>query len=167
TVGDALRATARRYPSRDAFISDERSITFAELDEVTDRLGAALLDVGLAAGDRAMFQMGTTVETAIALLACYKIGVIPVCSVPQHREVEIGQLAQQSAARGYFVQADLGSFDLVAFAQQMIARHDSLAHLVVAKRREGNGGNDLESLIERTPLAYARKRLDHLRLGSQ
>src|SRR5438128_9555671 len=93
-VGDALRATARNHPDRLAFISDERSITFVELDAATDRLGAALLDSGLATGDRALFQMGTNVDTAIALLACFKAGVIPVCSLPQHREVEIGQLAR-------------------------------------------------------------------------
>ena len=133
TVGDALRATARKYPDRLAFISDERNIAFAELDDATDRLGAALLDMGLSTGDRAIFQMGTTVETVIALLACYKIGVIPVCSVPQHREVEIGHLARQSSAKGYFVQADFGNFDLVAFARQMLGRSDTLKHLVVAR----------------------------------
>src|SRR5436309_9623739 len=111
TVGDALRSTARIYPKRHIFISDERSITFAEFDEQTDRLGAALLDLGLSAGDRAIFQMGTTVETAIALFACYKVGVIPVSSLPQHRQVEIGQLTQQSSAKGYFIQADFNSFD--------------------------------------------------------
>ena len=92
TVGDALRATAKTHPGRPAFITDEGSLTFAEFDARTDRLGAALLDLGLATGDRAIFQMGTNVETAVALLACYKVGIIPVCSVPQHREVEIGQL---------------------------------------------------------------------------
>src|SRR5690242_2736225 len=74
TVGDALRACAKGFPDRHVFISDERSITYAELDAQTDRLGAALLDCGLVPGDRAIFQMGTTVETAIALLACYKAG---------------------------------------------------------------------------------------------
>jgi salicylate---[aryl-carrier protein] ligase len=167
TVGEAVRATATTWPDRAAFISDERTITFAGLDEATDRLGAALLDVGLATGDRAIFQMGTTVETAIALLACYKIGVIPVCSLPQHREVEINQLARQSSARGYFVQADFGSFDLVAFAQQMMERNPMLRHVIVARAAEERGGARMESLIERTPLEYARKRLADVRLGSE
>jgi non-ribosomal peptide synthetase component E (peptide arylation enzyme) len=167
TVGDALRATARNYPTRHAFISDERSVTFVELDELTDRLGAALLDTGLYVGDRAIFQMGTTLETAIALLACYKIGVIPVCSVPQYREIEIGHLTRQSSARGYFIQADFGNFDLIAFARQMIARHDSLAHLIAARTRGARGETSLESLIERTSLDYARKRLENIHLGSQ
>lgn len=165
TVGDALRATARRYPQRTAFIGDERSIGFAELDEATERLGAALLTLGLEPGDRAIFQLGTTVETAIALLACFKAGIVPVCSLPQHREVEIGQLSEQSRARGYFVQADFGtSFDLPAFAASMMARHGSLEHLVIV-RGERAGASSMQALIDAMPLAQARERLTRVRIG--
>ena len=167
TVGDALRATAGSYPERSAFISDEGSITFAELDAKTDRLGAALLDLGLAAGDRAIFQMGTTIESAIALLACFKVGIIPVCSLPQHREVEIGQLTQQTSAKGYFVQSDFSSFDLVAFARAMMGHHATLKHLVVSRAPSDGGTKQQESLIENTPLNYARTRLEGVRLGAQ
>lgn len=165
TVGDALRATARRHPQRLAFIGDDRSIDFAQLDDATERLGAALLSLGLAPGDRAIFQLGTTVETAIALLACFKAGIVPVCSLPQHREIEIGQLATQSGARGYFVQADFGtSFDLPAFAETMMARHASLRHLVVV-RGERPGAASLQGLIDDMPLARAREVLARVRLG--
>ena len=98
---------------------------------MTERLAAALLELGLAPGDRAIFQLGTTVETAVVLLACYKAGIVPVCSLPQHREVEIGQLTQQSGARGYFVQADFGNFDLVAFA----AEHGRAPSIAAAPHR--------------------------------
>ena len=54
TVGDTLRRTAREWPERLAFISDERSLSLKELDETTERLGAALLQLGMAPGDRAM-----------------------------------------------------------------------------------------------------------------
>lgn len=165
TVGDALRATAATWPDRPAFISDERSLSFRELDDTTDRLAAALLALGLNPGDRAIFQMGTTVETAVALLGCYKAGIIPVCSVPQHREVEIGQLTEQSDARGYFVQADIGSFDLVGFASRMAQRHVSLEHVIVARAAEGFAGNRLDALIDAMPLAQARERLQRVFLG--
>lgn len=165
TVGDALRKTARRHPQRAAFIGDDRSISFAELDEATERLGAALLALGLATGDRAIFQLGTTVETVIALLACFKAGIVPVCSLPQHREIEIGQLTQQSGARGYFAQADFGaSFDLPAFAESMVARHASLEHLVIV-RGERAGAASLQALIDGMPLAQARERLARVQLG--
>lgn len=163
TVGQALRASAHRHPDRLALISDERSLSYAELDEATERLGAALLESGLRPGDRAIFQMGTTVETAIALLACYKAGVVPVCSLPQHREVEIGHFARQCGARGYFVQADFGSFDLVAFARRMMEAVPSLHHLVVARGDAGPHG--LQGLMDGMPLASARRRLEQVQPG--
>jgi len=164
TVGDALRATARRHPQRVAFIGETRRIDFTELDETTDRLAAALLALGLAPGDRAIFQLGTTVETALALLACFKAGIVPVCSLPQHREIEIGQLAEQSGARGYFVQADFGSFDLLSFAESMKARHASIEHIVVV-RGERTGLTGLQALIDDMPLARAKEDLARVRLG--
>ena len=166
TVGDALRASALRHPDKPAFISDERTISFRELDEASERLGAALLALGLQPRDRAIFQLGTTIETAIALAACFKAGIVPVCSLPQHREVEIGQLAGQSQARGYFVQADFNRFDLVEFARQMAQRNPSLEHLVVV-RGEADGLRTMRALIDNMPLEVARHRLHAVKLGSE
>lgn len=170
TLGDALRATARRVPDRPAYLSDDASLTFAQLDERSERLGAALLTLDLRPGDRAIFQMGTTVDTVVALMGAYKAGVVPVCAVPQYREVEIGQLAAQSEARGYFVQADFSSFDLVAFARQMMARYPSIEHLLVARTGEaGNaqGGHDIDALIDAMSLERARELLASIRIGSE
>ncbi|SAL80086.1 AMP-dependent synthetase and ligase [Caballeronia arvi] len=167
TLGDALRATAARVPERPAYISDEATITFAELDARSERLGAALLETGLVPGDRALFQMGTTVDTAVALMGAYKAGVVPVCAVPQYREVEIGQLAAQSEPRGYFVQADFSAFDLVGFARQMFGRIASLEHLIVARGAGGEGHRTIDALIESMPLARARAMLADIRIGSE
>ena len=165
TVGDALRKTAQAHPQRMAFIGDDRSVTFAELDEATERLGAALLELGLAPGDRAIFQLGTTVETVIVLLACFKAGIVPVCSLPQHREIEIGQLSELSGARGYFVQGDFSArFDLPAFAETMMTRHPTLQHLVMV-RGERADTPDMQQLIDGMPLAQARQRLARVSLG--
>src|SRR5687767_7557957 len=74
TAGEALRQTARRLPEKRALISAERQLTFRDWDDASERLGAALLELGLVPGDRALFQMGTVVETAIALFGCFKAG---------------------------------------------------------------------------------------------
>ncbi|CAN5385159.1 (2,3-dihydroxybenzoyl)adenylate synthase [soil metagenome] len=163
TVGDALRARAAIHPDKLVYISDERSITYREFEETTDRLAAALVKLGLRTSDRAIFQMGTTVDTALALLACYKAGIVPVCAVPQHRELEIGQLMRQSKARGYFVQADFSAFDLVGFARKMIDASADCRHLVVA-RGDGEGMN---TLIDSMPLTEARRILADVPLGPQ
>ena len=167
TVGEALSRTAARVPEKPAFITDEGSLNFKDLHDTTDRLAAALVEIGLMPGDRAMFQMGTTLETAIALIASYKAGIIPVCSVPQFRDVEIGTLTQLSGARGYFVQGDFGSFDLVEFGQRMIATHETLSILIVARRGSSAGGHDLKALIDAMPLDCARERLSRIEIGAQ
>src|SRR2546428_7618741 len=163
TVGEALRRTAARVPERIAFASEEGELTFRQLDEQSSRLGAALLDLGVQPGERAMFQMGTVLDTVVALTACYKAGIIPVCSVPQYREVEIGQLARLSGATLYFVQADFGPLDLVGFAMGMQPKLTSLRHFIVVW-----GANDrLQPLIRSISLEQARKRLAQVKLSPQ
>ena len=120
SVGDVLRDTARRLPNKPALITDDGNLTFGELDSQTDRLAAALLDMGLRTADKVIFQVGNNIETALAVIACFKAGIVPVCAIPQYREVEIGHLARLSEARGYFVQSDPpGNFDMVQFAKEM------------------------------------------------
>ncbi len=172
TLGGTLRKTARRDPDRLAFISDERSITFAEIDQRSERLGAALHRLGLRPGDRAIFQMGTTIETAIALMGCYKAGVVPVCAVPQYREVEIGQLSALSEPRAYFVQADFSAFDLAGFARGMAQRHPSLRHLIVARGEPvpglgARGEHGLDALIDGISYEQAVAVLARVSIGSQ
>jgi non-ribosomal peptide synthetase component E (peptide arylation enzyme) len=163
TVGEALRRTARRVPDRLAFASEEGELTFRQLDERSEQLGAALLGLGIRPGDRAMFQMGTVLETVVALSGCYKAGIIPVCSVPQYREIEIGQLARLSGARLYFVQADFGKFDLVGFAKGMQEKLPTLERLVVAR-----GPQDaLRRLADSVSLTDARQRLAQVKLGAE
>src|SRR5437016_9754788 len=157
TVGEALRRTAARVPDRIAFASEEGELSFRQLDERSERLGAALLDLGMRPGERAMFQMGTVLDTVVALSACYKAGIVPVCSVPQYREIEIGQLARLSGATLYFVQGDFGSFDLVEFAQEMMKKVPSLSRLIVSRSKKAGNFVDLHQLIKRTSLDDARR----------
>ncbi|RKE36362.1 non-ribosomal peptide synthetase component E (peptide arylation enzyme) [Paraburkholderia sp. BL23I1N1] len=167
TFGEALAETARRLPDKLALISDERSITFRELDELSDRLAAALVRLGLERGARAMFQMGTTIDTALALCACYKSGVVPVCSLPQYREVEIGKLADLAQPQAYFVQADLGRFDLVEFAQTMCREHPSFRHLIVARGEAPAGAQSMSRLADSISLSEAKAVLADVRIGSE
>lgn len=147
TVGEALRRTAARVPDRIAFASEQGELTFRQLDEQSDRLGATLLAMGAQPGERALFQMGTVLETVVALSACYKAGIVPVCSLPQYREIEIGQLGALSGARAYFVQADFSAFDLVGFARAMQQKL-GIPHMVVARDKGKAFSLDLLPLSE-------------------
>jgi non-ribosomal peptide synthetase component E (peptide arylation enzyme) len=168
TVGDAVRVAAQETPDKIYLIAGEEKISFAELDRRTEILGTALLDIGLKPGDRAMFQMGSVAETVIALVACYKAGILPVCTLPQYRDIEISQLSDMSGATGYFVQADNNpNFELVAFAQKMMQRSLTLKHLIVSRGVKPAGAHSLEDLIATGDYIRARERLSAIKLSPE
>ncbi|MCO1595553.1 acetate--CoA ligase [Micromonospora sp. RHAY321] len=53
---------------------DTRTITYAELHELTCRAANALTDLGVAAGDRVAIYLPMIPEAAVAMLACARIG---------------------------------------------------------------------------------------------
>lgn len=167
TLGDLLRDAARRHGDRQAFVSDERSVTFRELDERTESLAAGLLRLGFRPGDRALFQLGTTVETVEALLACFKAGIVPVCSVPQYREIEMGQLAALSGAVGHFVQVDFSNFDIVAFAKNLAQSHPAIVHRILVRGGSAADGTLFEELGRDITLETARAELAEVRVGCE
>ena len=156
TAGDALRAAALYAPDDIALVEGQRAVSYGQYDAATERLGAALLRMRLNPGDRVMFQMGNSIETAFALLACFKAGLIPVCTLPQHRELEFTTISAITAPTAYIVQGDAStSFDLVRFAGAMMRGHATLRHLIVARGRGVAGGLNLEDLIEGGPKGTA------------
>ncbi len=147
TIGDAARRAARIHSDRSFLIGERSTTTFGEFDVLTERLAAALLRAGLVPGDRALFQMGTTPDTAIALGGCFKAGIVPVCTLPQHRELEIGQIGGLAAPRAYFVQADFNpKFDLAGFARK-IGESLPSRPMLIAAGEGGAGGASLAELI--------------------
>ncbi|RII83267.1 AMP-binding protein [Neopusillimonas maritima] len=159
TVGETLRSTAAKFPDRSAFVSDERTLTFRELDEQTDLIAGGLLDIGLMSGDRVLFQLGTTIETVLVAFSCYKAGIVPVCTIPQYREVEIDALGKTSKAKAHFVQADFSGFDLIKFAQEVQQKNSNIEHIIVVRGKAPDGTHALDALSSRLSLAAARERL--------
>ena len=55
-------------------VGDERSITYAELKDLVSQAANALLDLGVATGDRVAIYMPMIPEAVVTMLACARIG---------------------------------------------------------------------------------------------
>ncbi len=119
TIGDEFRKQARRHPQREALVTLERRLTYAELDAASDRVAARLAALGLRQGDAIMLQVGNTAETIEALYGMLKLGAIPVCSLVPFGHHEIDAIARIVAARAHLVQADIPNADLVQFSREV------------------------------------------------
>lgn len=98
---DALamfRATADRNPDGDAIRYFDGSLTYRELDELTDAFAAGLLDAGFTAGDRVALYLQNVPQFVIGLVGAWKAGGIAVSINPMNRERELELLLTDSGA---------------------------------------------------------------------
>jgi 2,3-dihydroxybenzoate-AMP ligase len=162
TLGQVLHEAALRHADKVAVVGQpDTRRTYRELDEKSDRFGAALLDLGLKPLDPVMFQIGNVPEFFVALYGCFKAGLIPVCTLPAHREEEIGYIARLVGAKAHIVQGDL-KFDLVGFGRKMAGQIDGMDHLIVARGQPGPDLHSIDALIARVSGKEARARLEAL-----
>lgn len=164
SLGDFCRSTGRDAPDKPFLVDDGEVLTFGELDARSERLADRLIRLGLKPGDTALFQMGTDIATVIALFGCFKAGVLPVCTLPQHRSLEILTIGRIVKPRVYFVQSDaVPNYDLVGFAQEMMKELDTLKHLILLRGPLPNVAQSIEVLWSATATADASLRTGNVR----
>lgn len=131
-LANELRAAFDRHAHAPALLREGGAMSYAQLDALSDAVAYGLHRLGARIHDRALFQMANGEDLLVALIGCWKAGVIPICTLPSHREAEIGYLGNHGQARFYFVQAADERFDYPAFASKMRERVPSVQHLIVA-----------------------------------
>lgn len=163
TLGQAFRAAAAAHPERAAIATIAECMTYRELDEASDRLGAGFLGLGLVPLDRMVLQLANVPDLIVTVIACWKAGLIPVCTLAAHREQEIGYLSALSEARAHVVHFDDPKFDFLEFARHMQRVAPTLSHIVGVGGGKGPKGLDtVESLSAKHSASTARRRLETL-----
>jgi fatty-acyl-CoA synthase len=76
TLGRWIRDRARTTPGRVAIDHLGRVVTYAELDDASDRLAGSFLERGLERGDRVATLTGNSPEHVAVFFACAKLGLI-------------------------------------------------------------------------------------------
>jgi long-chain acyl-CoA synthetase len=90
-IADLLTRTATRFGTRPALVTDDRTITWAELEQIVDAVAAGLQGHGLAEGDRVVIVLPTSVEFVTAYLGVLRAGGV---AVPLNTSYTAGELAR-------------------------------------------------------------------------
>ncbi len=101
TIGQAVDHAAAAFGARDAVVSvaQEWRISFAELAQVTDRIAANLLGLGLEPGDRIGIWSHNCMEWTLAQYATAKAGLILVTINPAYRKSELAYALRKVGCR--------------------------------------------------------------------
>src|SRR5450756_315805 len=77
-IGALIRRAALYFGEAPCLVEGERTLSFREFDAVTDRLGNALLGLGLAPGERVGVLLPNGVDCLVAYYALAKAGLVRV-----------------------------------------------------------------------------------------
>jgi acyl-CoA synthetase (AMP-forming)/AMP-acid ligase II len=77
-LADIFESLVDVLPDREALICGNRRLTFAELEDRSNRLAHHLLSVGVAPGNHVGVQLYNCTEYVETMIACFKIRAVPV-----------------------------------------------------------------------------------------
>ena len=149
-----LTRAAARDPNGIAVIDGERSYTFAQLAEYSDRFAAALATLGVAKGDPVGLIAPNCVEFVIAFYAIVKAGGVASTINSGYREREIAHQLNNSGSRVLVVHHSLLEMarlarDAAPGVERLIVIEDS-----------ADDSDSLWGLIESAPSAVPDVRID-------
>ena len=98
SLADTFAEVFSQYAGRVAVIDRDQSVTYAQLNERSERLALNLLDEGLKPLDRVVMQLPNVVEFVYLYFALQKVGAIPIMALPTHRTREVSQFVELSGA---------------------------------------------------------------------
>jgi long-chain acyl-CoA synthetase len=101
-----LEEAAKKYPEKACTIFKGATISFKEMDEITDALAGALADQGVKKGDRVGIFMPNTPQFVMAYFAILKAGGVVVASNPLYTASEIAHQAKDAGIEVMFVMSN-------------------------------------------------------------
>lgn len=158
TVPAALDRFARQLPDHDALVTEERSFTAAALRDEVHRAAAALIALGVQAGDRVAIWSPNTWHWVVACLAIHHAGAAMVPLNTRYTPAEAGDILARVEAPVLFGMGEFLGHDRVAELDR--AALPALRHVVripIDARETGAGswdefiagGTDLDAVAAR------------------
>jgi 2,3-dihydroxybenzoate-AMP ligase len=145
TIAQQFRATADATPDRIAVIGPSGRLTYAELDERTDRIAVGLRATGLRPGDRVLLQVNNDIPAVLAWYGLLKAGLVPVATLVQHRTHELTAIAGLCSPAAHLIDSGYTAHDLATLAGEIAARQPSLRVLLTTGPGPGHAAlTDLE-----------------------
>ncbi len=121
-----LDESFKKFAARDAFVCMDKRMTYAELDQMSVRVGAWLQSKGLKKGTRVALMMPNVLQYPVAIAAVLRAGYIVVNVNPLYTPRELEHQMKDSGAEAIIILENFAST-----LQQVLAK-TPIKHIVVA-----------------------------------
>ncbi|MFH1115015.1 MAG: AMP-binding protein [Pseudomonadota bacterium] len=148
TLGDDFDYFVEKYKDRIALSAGGVHVTYGEMAEKVNRLALHFVENGLRTYDRVIMQLPNELEFVYCFFALVKIGVIPIMSLPAHRDAEITFFAQFAKARAHFIPASFKDFSHQEMFRRARAKVPNLELGFVSGKAVEEGFISISALLE-------------------
>jgi fatty-acyl-CoA synthase len=162
TIGDNLRRTADRFPDREALIVRHQNVrmTWRELWDATGEIARALLDLGIAEGDRVGVWAPNRYEWVVTQYATARVGAILVNINPAYKATELEYALNQSGVKLLLMAKGFRQTDYLALLEQVRAKCHAVERVLVidsdwdSLRSRGSRGTETELAAREATLQF-------------
>jgi amino acid adenylation domain-containing protein len=131
-VHEFLEQAARRWPAKVALVCEEQRMTYAQLDDMANRLANWLIAQGVQRGDRVGIFLGNSVSAVVSFFAVLKAGGVFVIINPGTKARKLSFILRDCQAVGLIT-----SHRLLAPMAAAVGEVTSLKFLVVGEAPAG------------------------------
>ncbi|HEY5856746.1 MAG TPA: class I adenylate-forming enzyme family protein, partial [Aldersonia sp.] len=148
-----LRSSTQADPTHPVVIDGDRTITYAELDDWSDRVAAGLVRHGVQAGDTVVLQLPNIAEFVACLYGVFKVGAVAIPVNTLNKAPEIAYIMDHADARVL-----ISHNDTAATAVGAIAERPGAFVFLVGTDHAPDGARPFADLVEgdhQTPPPFA------------
>ncbi len=104
SLGDLIQESCRTFPAHTAFVQDGSAVSYAQLDQWSERLAAFLsVDLSLATGERIALMMPNVLAYPLSVCGVLRAGCVVVNVNPMYTPRELKHQLRDSGARAIVV----------------------------------------------------------------
>ncbi|MBZ9656859.1 class I adenylate-forming enzyme family protein [Phyllobacterium lublinensis] len=132
-IEEILRQNAKRLGDKTVLVAGGERLTYAELDDRSDRLAAALWSQGVTRGDRVLVFMNNCWEATVAIYAILKAGAVFSPINASTKADKLAYIIENCRARAIIAQEKLAPIAVEAFGDKtscdliVVTKNETLA----------------------------------------
>ena len=125
SIPDLIRTHAAHMPAHPALVLEDRSVGYAELDAMMDRVAASLQRDGVKPGEVIAICAATSIEYAAAFLGSVRAGVVVAPLAPDSTPAGLAAMVADAGAKFLFLDDNVARV-LTPVIAQITARRIAL-----------------------------------------
>jgi long-chain acyl-CoA synthetase len=156
-VEEFLCASARKFGAKTALVAGGRRLSYAELDDLSDRLAASLDAHGIRRGDRVLVFMDNCWEAVVSIFAVLKAGAVFSPINPSTKADKLAYVMRNCRASAVLTQAKLAGVASAAMEEA------ECVHLAIVAGDAGAtipGVLNFEDCLQATPYGVEHRGID-------